>query len=167
MRILVTGGAGFIGSAVIRNWIANTNHTILNVDKLTYAGSEESLKELESEPRYEFTKIDIRDKKQLEKTIAQFKPHRIVHLAAESHVDRSVISPEDFISTNILGTFALLQVAIDYKNEQCKRDFLFHHVSTGYASLRRLPGYKRIISGPQVTPAQRDMAWRSERLTRA
>ena len=130
MNFLVTGGAGFIGSCFIRYLLETTSHHVLNVDKLTYAGSEESLKEFKSEPRYKFAKIDITDKSQLEKTIAEFKPHRIVHLAAESHVDRSVISPEEFINTNILGTFALLQVAIAYKNDQIERDFLFHHVST-------------------------------------
>ena len=83
------------------------------------------MKEFKSEPRYKFAKIDITDKKPARKNYRQFKPHRIVHLAAESHVDRSVISPEDFINTNILGTFALLQVAIDYKNEQIEERLSF------------------------------------------
>ncbi len=130
MNFLVTGGAGFIGSCFIRHLLETTSHNVLNIDKLTYAGSEESLTDFKSEPRYKFKKIDIQNKKQLEKTIAEYKPHRIVHLAAESHVDRSLVSPEDFINTNILGTFTLLQVAVAYSNDQGSRDFLFHHVST-------------------------------------
>ena len=130
MKIMVTGGAGFIGSAVIREILSNSSHSVVNVDKLTYAGSEDALKDFKSDPRYSFKKIDICNKKQLESSITEFKPHRIVHLAAESHVDRSVITPEDFVNTNILGTFALLQVALAYTNDQGRKDFLFHHVST-------------------------------------
>ena len=130
MNFLVTGGAGFIGSCFIKYLLETTSHNVLNLDKLTYAGSEDALKDFKSDPRYNFKKIDICNKKQLERSITEFKPHRIVHLAAESHVDRSVITPEDFVNTNILGTFALLQVALAYTNDQGKEDFLFHHVST-------------------------------------
>jgi len=137
-RILVTGGAGFIGSALIRHLINNTDHTVLNVDKLTYAGNLKSLEPIEKSPRYQFLKADIADNELMLKTIREFKPNHIMHLAAESHVDRSIDSPMDFIQTNIIGTFSLLNSALEYWVENGKpEDFFFQHISTDevYGSL--------------------------------
>jgi len=133
MKILITGGAGFIGSAVIRHLIKNTNHDVLNIDKLTYAGNLESLKEIESNDRYSFAKIDICDAEGLEKAFTSFKPNLVMHLAAESHVDRSIDGPAEFITTNIVGTYTLLEVARQYwqaLNDDEKAKFKFHHIST-------------------------------------
>ena len=131
--ILITGGAGFIGSAVIRYAIANTEHHIVNVDKLTYAGNLESLKDIEKSNRYTFKKIDICDFLKLKRVFKEFQPDIIMHLAAESHVDRSIDGPQDFINTNIIGTYTLLEIAKDYwikLNSLKKKNFMFHHVST-------------------------------------
>ena len=114
MKILVTGGAGFIGSAVIRHIIHNTDDEVLNIDKLTYAGNLESLKEIDQNPRYTFQQIDICDKEALEKAFNSFQPNLVMHLAAESHVDRSIDGPAEFINTNIVGTYHLLEVARRY-----------------------------------------------------
>ncbi|WP_339341041.1 dTDP-glucose 4,6-dehydratase [uncultured Psychrobacter sp.] len=133
MKILVTGGAGFIGSAVIRHIITNTDDEVLNIDKLTYAGNLESLKEIDQSPRYEFQKIDICDKEALEKAFESFQPNLVMHLAAESHVDRSIDGPAEFINTNIVGTYNLLEVARQYwqsLDNLDKQQFKFHHIST-------------------------------------
>ncbi len=133
MKILVTGGAGFIGSAVIRHIIHNTDDEVLNIDKLTYAGNLESLKEIDQNPRYNFQQIDICDKEALEQAFDSFKPNLVMHLAAESHVDRSIDGPAEFINTNIVGTYHLLEVARQYwqnLDDLDKKQFKFHHIST-------------------------------------
>lgn len=133
MKILVTGGAGFIGSAVIRHIINNTDDEVLNIDKLTYAGNLESLKEIEQNPKYIFQQIDICDKEALEQAFDSFQPNLIMHLAAESHVDRSIDGPAEFIQTNIVGTYTLLEVARQYwqsLDDNDKKQFKFHHIST-------------------------------------
>src|SRR4051812_31522196 len=114
MRLLVTGGAGFIGSALIRRAIAEANHDILNVDKLTYAGNLASLANVEKNPRYRFLKADIADANAMTQAFADFQPDAVINLAAESHVDRSIDGPADFIQTNIVGTYQLLEVARKY-----------------------------------------------------
>lgn len=133
MKILVTGGAGFIGSAVIRHIIQNTNNQVLNIDKLTYAGNLESLKEIDQYPNYEFKQIDICDREQITAAIDAFQPNAIMHLAAESHVDRSIDGPAAFIQTNIVGTYTLLEAARKYWMEldaEAQQNFRFHHIST-------------------------------------
>lgn len=133
MKILITGGAGFIGSAVVRHIIKNTNNNVLNIDKLTYAGNLESLKDIDQDARYTFKQIDICDKDALEQAFTQFKPNLVMHLAAESHVDRSIDGPAEFVQTNIVGTYTLLEVARQYwqaLNDKDKTEFKFHHIST-------------------------------------
>jgi dTDP-glucose 4,6-dehydratase len=133
MRILVTGGAGFIGSAVIRHLIINTPYKIANVDKLTYAGNLESLTEVSGSSRYRFYQADICDTARLAMIFADFKPTAVMHLAAESHVDRSIDRPSEFVQTNIVGTYQLLEVARLYWSnlpDAQKSSFRFHHVST-------------------------------------
>ena len=133
MRILITGGAGFIGSALIRHLIENTEHEVLNLDKLTYAGNLESLTSIASNSRYEFVQADIVDQATVSAVLARFEPQAIMHLAAESHVDRSIDGPSDFIQTNIVGTYSLLEAARAYwqkLDEPAKRAFRFHHIST-------------------------------------
>jgi dTDP-glucose 4,6-dehydratase len=132
-KILITGGAGFIGSAVIRHIINNTNHTVINVDKLTYAGNLESLSSIERDARYTFKQADICDASEIRGVFNEYQPDAVMHLAAESHVDRSIDGPDEFIQTNIVGTYALLEEARCYwsnldSNE--KNNFRFHHVST-------------------------------------
>lgn len=133
LNILVTGGAGFIGSAVIRYLISDTNHRVANVDKLTYAGNLESLNSVSGNERYSFHQIDVVDQTAIESIFRQFRPDIVMHLAAESHVDRSIMGPADFIQTNIVGTFVLLEAARKYwlgLDEQRKGAFRFHHIST-------------------------------------
>jgi dTDP-glucose 4,6-dehydratase len=136
--LLVTGGAGFIGSALIRYVLTNTENRIVNVDKLTYAGNLESLPNADNHPRYTFEQADICDKVSVERVFQTHKPDAVLHLAAESHVDRSIDGPLAFIQTNVVGTFTLLDVARHYwKNLPDKNDFRFLHVSTDevYGSL--------------------------------
>lgn len=133
MNILITGGAGFIGSAVIRHIIQNTNNQVLNIDKLTYAGNLESLKEIDQHSNYEFKQIDICDTEQITAAIDAFRPDAIMHLAAESHVDRSIDGPAAFIQTNIVGTYTLLEAARKYwmgLDAEAQQNFRFHHIST-------------------------------------
>lgn len=133
MKILVTGGAGFIGSAVVRHIMQNTNDCVVNLDKLTYAGNLESLVSVEKNQRYAFEQVDICDRAELDRVFAQHQPDAVMHLAAESHVDRSITGPSDFIQTNIVGTYTLLEAARQYWNEldaERKAAFRFHHIST-------------------------------------
>ena len=133
MKILVTGGAGFIGSAVVRHIIRNTHDSVLNLDKLTYAGNLDSLNAVDQDARYQFAQIDICDVDALTTAFDQFKPDLIMHLAAESHVDRSIDGPAEFITTNIVGTYTLLEVSRKYwlaLDEDEKQTFRFHHIST-------------------------------------
>lgn len=133
IKFLVTGGAGFIGSAVVRYIINHTQDEVLNIDKLTYAGNLESLAEIENNPRYSFKQIDICDTVALEQALKDFQPDVIMHLAAESHVDRSIDGPAAFIQTNIVGTYTLLEAARKYwltLDADKKKSFRFHHIST-------------------------------------
>ena len=133
MKLLVTGGAGFIGSAVIRHIIQNTGDSVVNVDKLTYAGNLESLAEVSSSDRYAFEQVDICDRVELDRVFAEHQPDAVMHLAAESHVDRSIDGPAAFIETNIVGTYTLLEAARNYwqeLDEARKAAFRFHHIST-------------------------------------
>lgn len=133
MKILVTGGAGFIGSAVVRHLIENTGHQVVNIDKLTYAGNLESLRGIELNPRYTFEQIDICDAKEVWRVFNEYQPDIVMHLAAESHVDRSIDGPGEFIQTNIVGTYTLLEQARVYcqglTGTKLSR-FRFHHIST-------------------------------------
>ncbi len=133
MRFLITGGAGFIGSALIRHIINSTTFEVLNLDKLTYAGSLYSLASVDKNPRYSFEKADICNKKKVRTIIQDYQPDIIMHLAAESHVDRSIDNPDDFIQTNLIGTYILLEEARKYyiNLDKNKRNFFkFHHIST-------------------------------------
>jgi dTDP-glucose 4,6-dehydratase len=133
MKILITGGAGFIGSAVIRHIIDNTNDHVINVDKLTYAGNLESLALVSDSNRYFFEQVDICDRPAMDRIFAQHQPDSIMHLAAESHVDRSIDGPAEFIQTNIVGTYTLLEAARAYwmtLEPRRKSAFRFHHIST-------------------------------------
>ena len=133
MRILITGGAGFIGSALVRHLIRNTEHEVLNLDKLTYAGNLESLMSVADSPRYRFLQADIGASDVVGAALADFQPDAIMHLAAESHVDRSIDGPAAFIQTNIVGTYALLEATRAYwaaLPEARKAAFRFHHIST-------------------------------------
>ncbi|WP_342324561.1 dTDP-glucose 4,6-dehydratase [Kosakonia sp. BYX6] len=133
MKILVTGGAGFIGSAVIRHIIQHTRDAVVNVDKLTYAGNLESLAEVSESDRYAFEHADICDAVQMARIFAEHKPDAVMHLAAESHVDRSISGPAAFIETNIVGTYVLLEAARNYwltLRDESKKAFRFHHIST-------------------------------------
>ncbi len=133
LKILVTGGAGFIGSAVIRHIVKNTEDCVINIDKLTYAGNLESLTEVDTSDRYHFEKIDICDRNELERVFNLYKPDIVMHLAAESHVDRSIDGPKEFIETNIVGTYTLLEATRQYwsaLSDSKKSQFRFHHIST-------------------------------------
>lgn len=140
MKIIVTGGAGFIGSAVIRHLINHTSHQVVNLDKLTYAGNLESLASVADNPRYRFAHVDICDAAAVRALFSEFQPNAIMHLAAESHVDRSIDKPAEFIQTNIVGTYTLLEVAREYWTQLAadqKAAFRFQHISTDevYGSL--------------------------------
>lgn len=140
MRIIITGGAGFIGSAVIRHLIKNSDHDIINIDKLTYAGNLESLKEVSAHQRYHFIHADICDSVAMHQAFETHKPDVVMHLAAESHVDRSIEGPAAFMEANIIGTYTLLETARKYwltLNDNGKHVFRFHHISTDevYGSL--------------------------------
>lgn len=133
MKILVTGGAGFIGSAVIRHIIENTSDLVINLDKLTYAGNLESLKSIDNNRRYAFEQADICNREELDRIFKKYQPDAVMHLAAESHVDRSITGPAEFIQTNIVGTYNLLEAAREYWNtltDTAKNVFRFHHIST-------------------------------------
>lgn len=133
MKFLITGGAGFIGSAVVRFLINETEHEVLNFDKLTYAGNLKNVAEVADSTRYQFVQGDICDRELIKKIYAEFKPDKIMHLAAESHVDRSITGPSEFIQTNIVGTYMMLEAALEYFNSldnAKKKDFKFHHIST-------------------------------------
>lgn len=133
MKILVTGGAGFIGSAVVRHIISNTIDRVINVDKLTYAGNLESLRNIDKSDRYVFEHVDICDCEALERVFSLHQPDAVMHLAAESHVDRSIDGPVAFIDTNIIGTYRLLEAARNFWQDLPqgrKQAFRFHHIST-------------------------------------
>jgi len=131
MRYLVTGGAGFIGSAVIRHLIGKTGHEVCNLDKLTYAGTLTSLGDAAHDPRYRFVQGDICKRALVERLVEEFRPDRILHLAAESHVDRSIDSAADFIQTNLVGTYTLLEAALAHWRASGEPDdFRFQHIST-------------------------------------
>ena len=137
MKILITGGAGFIGSAVVRQAIA-AGHEVVNLDALTYAACLENVASVSSDPGYAFEQVDIRDRPTLDTVFSTHRPDAVMHLAAESHVDRSIDGPADFIETNITGTFNMLEAARSYWDEQGKPEgFRFHHISTDevYGSL--------------------------------
>ena len=142
MTVLVTGGCGFIGSNFVLDWLAQSNEIVINLDKLTYAGNPNNLMSLENDDRYVFSQGDICDASFFEKLLAKYKPRAIINFAAESHVDRSIHGPEDFIQTNIIGTFRLLETVRDYWTELSKEEkdnFRFLHVSTDevYGSLEK------------------------------
>ena len=133
MKFVITGGAGFIGSAVIRHIINNTDHSVVNIDKLTYAGNLESLEPVKNDNRYSFEQVDICDVNEVKRVFNEHQPNVVMHLAAESHVDRSIDGPGEFIQTNIVGTYVLLEEARDYwssLSDDKKANFRFHHVST-------------------------------------
>jgi dTDP-glucose 4,6-dehydratase len=133
VKILVTGGAGFIGSAVIRHILSNTQDSVINVDALTYAGNLESLPNADESGRYCFEHVDICNRTELERVFKTHMPDAVMHLAAESHVDRSITGPAEFIQTNIVGTYNLLEAAREYWNsleDSAKLAFRFHHIST-------------------------------------
>ena len=128
MKFLITGGAGFIGSSLVRIIINDTNHTVINLDKLTYAGNLSSLKSVSDSKRYIFEKGDICNKENVRRILDKYQPDILMHLAAESHVDRSIDGPEEFINTNIIGTFVLLEEVKHFSSNG--KEILFHHIST-------------------------------------
>lgn len=133
LTFLVTGGAGFIGSAVVRHLVENTSHRVINIDKLTYAGNLQSLASIEQSERYTFVHADICDAAAMQQAFNQYQPNIVMHLAAESHVDRSINGPGDFIQTNIIGTYTLLEAARAFYqtlDAAARAVFRFHHIST-------------------------------------
>ncbi|MFH5071369.1 dTDP-glucose 4,6-dehydratase [Enterobacter cloacae complex sp. 2024EL-00215] len=156
MKILVTGGAGFIGSALTRYIINSTTDSVVNVDKLTYAGNLQSLKDIDKSDRYAFVHADICDAQALDTIFATHKPDAVMHLAAESHVDRSITGPAAFIETNIVGTYVLLEAARKYWHgltDEKKKSFRFHHISTDevYGDLPHPDEWDKDISLPLFT----------------
>ncbi|MCX4193389.1 dTDP-glucose 4,6-dehydratase [Methylophaga sp. OBS1] len=138
--LLITGGAGFIGSALIRHLIRQTDYAVVNIDKLTYAGNLESLSEIEAHPNYHFIQADICDAAKMAEVFSEYQPTGIMHLAAESHVDRSIDGPAEFVQTNLVGTYTMLEAARNYWSAlqpDQKKAFRFHHISTDevYGSL--------------------------------
>lgn len=172
MKILVTGGAGFIGSAVIRYIIGNTSSQVVNVDSLTYAANLEALESAASSARYHLEKVDIRDSAALEGVFSRHKPTHVMHLAAESHVDRSIEAPDAFIQTNVMGTFNLLETSYRYWSglgSQDQQSFRFHHISTDevYGSLGPLdPAFTEITRYSPNSPYSASKA-ASDHLVRA
>ena len=150
MKILVTGGAGFIGSNLIHQFMAETDHEVVNLDKLTYAGNLASLENVQENPRYNFERVDLCDAAAVREVVERTCPGAVMHLAAESHVDRSIDGPGEFIQTNILGTFNLLQAALGYWQSlkgDAKENFRFQHISTDevYGSLSdNDPGFSEV-----------------------
>lgn len=145
MKLMITGGAGFIGSSVIRLLMNESDYTIINVDKLTYAGNLESLAAVADDPRYHFERVDIGNRQEIDRLFNEYRPDAVMHLAAESHVDRSIDGPAEFIQTNVLGSYTILEGARGYWNElkgEAKARFRFHHISTDevYGSLDKM-GY--------------------------
>ena len=133
MRLLITGGAGFIGSTLIRHLINDLNYSIINLDKLTYAGNLDSLGDIIYSPNYFFEKVDICNYQEVKKVFENYNPDKIMHLAAESHVDRSIDGPSEFIQTNIVGTYNLLEISKEYwlsLTGEKKNNFRFHHISS-------------------------------------
>ena len=133
MRILLTGGCGFIGSAVVRRLIRHTEHSVVNIDAMTYAASEDSLEEARTDPRYTFVRADIIDAAAIGRAFAEHKPDAVMHLAAESHVDRSIDGPAPFIHTNVVGTMVMLEAARTHWTQltgEARDRFRFHHIST-------------------------------------
>ena len=156
MKILVTGGCGFIGSALVKHLLAN-NYEVLNIDKLTYASNADALKEYEDNDKYSFLKVDIADKNAISTSIINFEPDFIMHLAAESHVDRSIASPYEFIETNIIGTYNLLEASLAYWENLTKTNkkvFRFLHVSTDevYGSLGKKGKFSEITRYDPSSP---------------
>lgn len=158
VKILVTGGAGFIGSAVVRHIIDNTKDSVVNLDKLTYAGNLESLLSVSIDSRYTFEQVDICNSTELNRVFKQHQPDAVMHLAAESHVDRSITGPSDFIQTNIVGTYTLLEAARQYwmqMDAERKSVFRFHHISTDevYGDLPHPDEVENVESLPLFTEA--------------
>jgi dTDP-glucose 4,6-dehydratase len=169
--IFITGGAGFIGSALVRFLINETENVVVNFDKLTYAGNLESLKSIESNDRYHFVLGDICDKEKVASVLAQYQPAYIMHLAAESHVDRSIDGPGEFIETNIVGTYALLEAARKFYvslSDAKKAEFRFHHISTDevYGDLGETGLFKEETSYDPSSPYSASKA-ASDHLVRA
>lgn len=153
-KILVTGGAGFIGSTVIKHIINNTNYSVVNIDKLTYAGNLKTLESVSKDSRYDFEKVDICNASEIKRVFNKHQPWIVMHLAAESHVDRSIDSPSDFIQTNVIGTYTMLQTSLSYWSKlqgEKKNNFRFHHISTDevYGDLPHLENVKDSISSEQ------------------
>src|SRR5260363_242254 len=131
--LLITGGAGFIGANFVLDWLAGCSEPVLNVDKLSYAGNLDTLRSLHNDPRHVFVHAAINDRETLNRLFAQYRPRAVLHFAAETHVDRSIHRPADFVQTNVVGTFTLLEVARAYWNQltgENKAQFRFVHIST-------------------------------------
>jgi dTDP-glucose 4,6-dehydratase len=165
---MITGGAGFIGASLIRFLINETDNQILNLDKLTYASSLQSLKNVSQNSRYKFVHGDICDKKMVSQLFKNFQPDIVMHLAAETHVDRSIDKPTDFIKTNIIGTSVMLECAREYWNSRNKKNFLFHHISTDevYGSLNETDLFTELSNYNPSSPYSASKA-SSDHLVRA